>query len=117
MDDDPDTCASLSDVLTDLGYRVDVAYDGRSALQLVGENGYAMALLDYQMPGMDGLEHYRRIGQIRPALVGVFVTAFTTSGVSQAALKMGLRSVLSKPINFGELIPLIEEVIGKPEGS
>lgn len=58
MDDDPDTCASLSDILTDLGYRVDVAYDGPSALQLVERNRYGLAVLDYRMPGMDGLELY-----------------------------------------------------------
>jgi CheY-like chemotaxis protein len=55
VDDDPDTCASLSDILTNLGYRVDVACDGPSALQLVKRNGYGVALLDYGMPGMDGL--------------------------------------------------------------
>jgi CheY-like chemotaxis protein len=77
VDDDRDTCASLADILTDLGYRVDVAYDGTSALQLVDRNGYGLALLDYRMPGMDGLELYRRLLLLRPGLVAVFVTAFT----------------------------------------
>lgn len=115
VDDDPDTCASLSDILADLGYRVDVAYDGASALQLIEHDGYGLALLDYLMPGMDGLELYRRIAVLRPGLVGVFVTAFAASGLGEAALEAGVRRVLLKPINFGELIPLIEEVVGKPE--
>jgi DNA-binding LytR/AlgR family response regulator len=55
VDDDPDTCASMSDILTDLGYLVSVAYDGHAALQLVQQQ-YGLALLDYRMPGMDGLE-------------------------------------------------------------
>ena len=61
VDDDPDTCASMSDILTDLGYLVSVAYDGHAALQLVQQQPYGLALLDYRMPGMDGLELYRRI--------------------------------------------------------
>jgi CheY-like chemotaxis protein len=42
VDDDPDTCASLSDVLADLGYRVRVAYNGETALQLLDEDGYRL---------------------------------------------------------------------------
>ena len=61
VDDDPDTCASMSDILTDLGYLVSVAYDGHAALQLVQQQPYGLALLDYRMPGMDRLELYRRI--------------------------------------------------------
>jgi CheY-like chemotaxis protein len=115
VDGDPDTCASLSDILTDLGYRVDGDYDGPSAWQLIEPNGCGLALLDYRMPGMDGLDLYRRIRQLRSGLVGMFVTAFTASGISETALAAGVRRVLSKPINFGERIPLIEEIVGKPD--
>jgi CheY-like chemotaxis protein len=114
VDDDPDTCASLSDILTDLGYRVEVAYDGITALSLVEQNGHRLALLDYKMPDMDGLELYRRIRQIRPNLAGVFVTAFVASGIMEAAMEIGARRVLSKPVNFDELIPLIQQIVGKP---
>ena len=47
-------------------------------------------------------------------MVGVFITAFTASDTGKAALAAGVRRVLSKQINFGELMPLIEEVVGKP---
>ena len=55
VDDDQDTCASLSDILLDLGYTVDTANDGLAALELSQRNLYRLALLDYKMPGMDGL--------------------------------------------------------------
>ena len=54
VDDEVDTCANLSDILSDLGYTVDVAYDGPSALELVKQKAYDVALLDLKMPGMDG---------------------------------------------------------------
>jgi CheY-like chemotaxis protein len=44
VDDDPDTCASLSDILTDLGDPVDVAYDGPAARELVRRNGYGLVV-------------------------------------------------------------------------
>lgn len=56
VDDDQDICASLSDIISDLGYRVDVAYDGPAALRLSERNPYRLALLDYKLPGMDGVE-------------------------------------------------------------
>ena len=67
VDDEVDTCHNLSDILTDLGYRVDVAHDGISALELVRRNAYDVALLDYKMPGMDGLTLYREIKRLRAA--------------------------------------------------
>jgi CheY-like chemotaxis protein len=60
VDDDPDTCASLSDILTDLGYRVDVAYDGPSALQLVKRNGYGLALR-HLVVALPGYAYYTRL--------------------------------------------------------
>jgi CheY-like chemotaxis protein len=112
VDDDPDTCASLSDILTDLGYGVSVAYDGHAALQLVQSQSYGLALLDYRMPGMDGLELYRHIRQLQPSLVAIFVTAFAAHSMLEDAKAVGVRAVLPKPVDFEELPPLVAEVVG-----
>jgi CheY-like chemotaxis protein len=112
--DDRDTCATLSDILADLGYRVGVAYDGPAALALSRRQPYRLALLDYLMPGRDGLELYGRLKQVRADTVGVLVTAFAAADTMQAAARAGIRRVLPKPVDFGRLIPLIEEVAGAP---
>jgi CheY-like chemotaxis protein len=114
VDDDQDTCASLSDIITDLGYRVGVAYDGPTALDLSRRRPYGLALLDYKMPGMDGVELYGRLKQLQPDTVGVLVTAFAAEGTLRAASEAGIRRVLPKPVDSGRLIPLIEEVAGTP---
>ena len=112
VDDDQDTCASLSDIITDLGYRVDVAYDGPTALDLSRRRPYGLALLDYKMPGMTGVGLYGRLKQVCAETVGVLVTAFAAEDTLRAAAKAGIRRVLPKPVDFGHLIPLIEEVAG-----
>lgn len=61
VDDDPDTCASLSDILSDLGYTVDTANDGPAALERFEPSRHRLALLDFKMPGMDGLELCRHL--------------------------------------------------------
>ena len=75
VDDEVDTCRNLSDILTDLGYRVDVAHDGLTALELVRQKPYDVALLDLKMPGMDGLTLYREIKKVRAGTVAIVVTA------------------------------------------
>jgi len=112
--DDRDTCASLSDVISDLGYQVDVAYDGPQALNLSRQRPYGLALLDYKLPGMGGVELYVHLKRVRADTVGILVTAFAADGTLKAAIGAGIRRVLPKPVDFGCLLALIEEVAGSP---
>ena len=93
---------------------MDVAYDGPAALELSKRHGYGLALLDYKMPGMDGVELYGHLKRVRAETVGVLVTAFAADATLRAAAEAGIRQVLPKPVDFGRLIPLIEEVAGTP---
>jgi DNA-binding response OmpR family regulator len=114
VDDEPDTCANLSDILTDLGFHVDVACDGESALELVRQRPYDVALLDLKMPGMDGLELYRRIKQLRAGTVAMIVTAYASDTTAQAALDAGAWRIVPKPVDFQKLLNLVEEAVGQP---
>src|SRR5215831_18169383 len=114
VDDEVDTCRNLSDILTDLGYRVDVAHDGLSALDLVQHNAYDVALLDLRMPGMDGLELFHRIRQLRAGTVGIIVTAYAGTDTAERALAAGAWQVLAKPVDFSRLLTVVEEAVGRP---
>ena len=78
VDDEVDTCRSLSDILTDLGYRVDVAHDGLTALELVRQKPYEVALLDLKMPGLHGIEVLREIKKTRPKIQVIILTGHGT---------------------------------------
>jgi CheY-like chemotaxis protein len=112
VDDDEDTCASMADVLADLGYPVEVATDARTALDLARGRRYSLALLDYKMPEMSGVELFLRIRQFSPDTSGIMVTAFPEDDVRRAAESAGIQRVLPKPIAFDELLPLIEGTVG-----
>ena len=114
VDDDPDICRNLSDILTDLGYQVDYAHDGLTALELIRHRPYAVALLDLKMPGMDGLTLYRQIKKQRSSTVSLLVTAFASTATVKEALAAGTWKVVSKPVDFRELLGLIDEALGQP---
>ena len=114
VDDDVDTCRNLSDILTDLGYRVDVAHDGPSALELVRCKPFDVALLDYKMPGMDGLTLYREIKRLRAGTVAIVVTAYAGGTTIEEALGAGAWQVLSKPVDFSKLLKLVGAAVLQP---
>jgi DNA-binding response OmpR family regulator len=118
VDDDPDSCATAAKMLWALGHQVDVAYDGPTALMLIDTNPYSLAIIDYQMPGMNGVELFRAMKRRRPDIVGIFLTGFTTIDVVYPAIEAGILRVLQKPVDFAELLPLINEHVARdPDGS
>jgi CheY-like chemotaxis protein len=114
VDDDVDTCRNLSDILTDLGFTVDVAHDGPSALEKVKQRPYDVALLDLKMPGMDGITLYREIRKIQASAVALVVTAFATPGAREQALAAGAWQVLPKPVDFPRLLRLVDQALDQP---
>jgi two-component system response regulator HydG len=114
VDDEQDICANLQDILSDLGYHVDVAYDGASALELVRKTRYDVALLDLKMPGMDGLELYRRIKRLRSGTVAMIVTAYAGSETAQSAMTAGAWKIVAKPVDFPQLMALVDQALDQP---
>jgi len=114
VDDDVDICANMVDILGELGYAVDVANEGVTALELVRRRPYDVALLDLKMPGMDGVTLCREIQRVRSGIVSLVVTAYIGGDTAQQAVAAGARQILSKPVNFPKLLALIDEAIGQP---
>jgi len=114
VDDDDDIRSNVKDILEDLGYRTDTAHDGPSALELVKKGSYDVALLDFKMPGMDGATLYKEIKKIRPEIVAIMVTAYAGSGGVDKAKEAGTWKVLRKPVDFGALLPLVDQAAKGP---
>jgi two-component system, NtrC family, response regulator HydG len=114
VDDDADNCQNLADILTDLGYRVDTAPDGPAGFAMMQTHPYDVALLDYKMPGMTGLELYHRIKTLWAGTVAVLVSAYIDPALRDTALGAGVWKVLLKPVDPPRLLGLVGEAVGQP---
>jgi CheY-like chemotaxis protein len=100
-------------LLSQMGYRADVAANGLEAIQAVERQPYQVILMDVQMPEMDGLEATRRIrasGEsiTQPAIIAM--TANAMQGDREACLAAGMDDYIAKPIRVEELVSALERV-------
>jgi signal transduction histidine kinase len=107
-------------LLESLGYEVAVAASGNEALALLRQQGFALALMDVQMDGMDGFETTRRFRQWEKQhrtrrLPIVAMTAFGMAGDREKCLAAGMDDYLAKPINVGNFESIVEKY-SMPQG-
>lgn len=114
VDDEPDTRDSVADILDEFGYEADTAGDGAEALAKLRHKSYDVALLDFKMPGMDGLTLFREMRRICPETSGILVSAYTGDGVAEEALGSGIRKVITKPVDMGEVMAEVDRQLERP---
>jgi DNA-binding NtrC family response regulator len=97
IDDDEWIRDSLGLYFEDEGCQLlalETAEEGIEALK--GQN-YDIIMVDYRLPGMDGLEFLKRIQKTQPNALKVLITAYKSKGVVAAALKIGIQDFIEKP--------------------
>ena len=102
--------------LENFGFQVELALNGETAVAKAETRPYALALIDVQMPGMDGLEATRQIrareaetGAMRLPIIGV--TAHSLAGDEERCLEAGMDAYLSKPFTTAELYDHVRAVL------
>src|SRR5438067_8408111 len=101
--------------LTYENYRVDVAGDGPTGLALARENPPDVVILDWMLPGMDGLEVCRRLRAAGPVPI-LMLTAKDTVGDRVIGLDAGADDYLVKPFAFDELLARIRALLRRERG-
>ncbi len=104
------------------GHEVSLADNGRAALELAARESFDLVLLDVQMPVMDGLEAARRLrsGEAGPEAAGwplVAMTAYAMEGDKQRILAAGMDGYVTKPVDLGELLAVIAQVVSNRKRS
>jgi DNA-binding response OmpR family regulator len=100
VDDEPEIVSLLQEFLTLKGYTVSTAADGPDALRMVKAERPHVVLLDIRLPTMNGLEVLRQLRTIDREVGVIMVTGVHLEETGRAALQLGARDYLTKPIDL-----------------
>ena len=90
------------------------AADGQTAVELFKDLQPNIVILDFQMPGINGIETASRMSQIAPAIPIVLFTQHASPDLERHAKEVGIRSVVSKTDAF-PMVGMIEALLGPPD--
>jgi len=111
VEDEPDLAHALAKGLRHQGYAVDTAFDGVRGWELAETNEYDLAILDLNLPEMDGLEVCRRLRVSRPSLLILMLTARSEPEERVVGLDLGADDYMVKPFHFAELLARIRALL------
>ena len=111
VEDDPRIVSFLQPGLNAESYSVEVARNGIEALELARKGEFTLVILDYMLPGLDGLEVCARLRQDGCGSLILMLTAKDALQDKIAGLKSGADDYLTKPFAFGELLARIEALL------
>jgi DNA-binding NtrC family response regulator len=100
----------LRDFLRKEGHTVGEAENGDRAIRQVREGHYDLIFLDFKMPGMNGMQVLQAIKGINPEIDIVIITAYGTIETAVDAMKAGALDYITKPVEFDELVLLVDRV-------
>ena len=104
-EDDVRLADLLEESLAEAGWQVEVAHDGRAAYdRLLSDSGLDVALLDWMLPGMDGVTVARRLRDLGVALPILMLTARGDVRDRISGLDAGADDYLPKPFDLDELL-------------
>ena len=112
IDDEPALRLVVAAPLRRAGYEVETAGGGDEALARLAQGGIALALCDWSMPDMTGLEVLRQSRAAGHGVRFVMMTAFGAQEMAQEALAAGASDYLVKPVRSQELLARIARLTG-----
>lgn len=115
VDDDPTVAEVASTYLRTAGFVVEEAADGVAALRSAGQSAPDLVVLDRMLPGIDGLEVFRRLREHSAAPV-ILLTALGSEEDRIAGLQAGADDYLAKPFSPRELVLRVQSVLRRSLG-
>ena len=113
VDDEASIRDLLAKTLALAEYDVDVAPDGRSALERMRLYPYDLLIADLKMPGMDGLTVIREAKRYKADLPVIIITGFSTESSAIEAVNLGVSGYLTKPFRVPQVLAAAAKALGE----
>lgn len=111
VDDEIDLLRSHILLLSDRGYSVDTATNGKDAVELMKVKGFDLVFLDEMMVGMGGLRTLAEIKDIRPEVPVVMITKNEDEGLMENAIGQKISDYLTKPVNPSQVLLAVKKFL------
>ena len=115
VDDEVNARTALAELLRDEGYDVETAADAFKALGKYEAFAPHVVVTDLKMPGMDGIELVKKLRALEDPPAVVVMTAFGAVSSAVDAMRAGAAEYLTKPLNFDELLVVLDKVFETQE--
>src|SRR5215217_7414647 len=113
VDDEASIRDLLSKTLALAEYEVDVAPDGRAALDRMRMYSYDLLIADLKMPGLDGLTLIREAKRLKPELPVIIITGFSTESSAIEAVNLGVAGYRTKPFRVPQVLAAAAKALGE----
>jgi CheY-like chemotaxis protein len=116
VDDEPIVAGAIADILGLEGYEVELAKNGREALERIAARSYDLILCDLQMPELDGAGLYRELERQQPSLLQrlAFVSGSTDVPEYASFCQRTAVTLLGKPFTMEDLLRLVQNLLEDP---
>jgi excisionase family DNA binding protein len=113
VDDEATIRDLLSKTLALAEYDVDLAPDGRSALERLRIIPYDLLITDLKMPGVDGLAVIREARRLKADIPVIIITGFSTEASAIEAVNLGVSGYLTKPFRVPRVLAVAAKALGE----
>ncbi len=110
VDDERNMRDTLAEILEADGYQVETADSGEAAVERCDQRTFDVVLMDVRMPGINGVEAFRRIRSHNPSARVILMSAYTIDDLRRVALEEGAAALLPKPLDLDTVTRLIDRV-------
>lgn len=111
VDDDIVLQNSVKEALLYHSFKVDVANNGKEALNAIYKDKYDLVVMDVNMPEMDGISALTEIKKVDPSVIVIILTAYSNVSDAVKVVKEGAYNYLEKPISSENLVALIKRAL------
>jgi UDP-3-O-acyl N-acetylglucosamine deacetylase len=113
VDDEPGILATLSDILTDEGYRTLTTQSGREALEIYRRERPDLVFLDIWLADRDGLETLQALRELDSEAAVVMISGHGTASTAVKSIKMGAHDYLEKPLSYDQTLRAVASALGE----
>ena len=113
VEDDDSGRFTLTEAMRKQGYEVVAVTDAEAALDQIVQQEFDLAVVDFRLPGLSGVEALPRIRQLNPHMVPIIMTAYGSKQLAMEAVKAGAYDFFTKPIKIDELNIVVQRALEK----